>query len=134
MWLNVATVVSLWLEIQRFINVTWWKGNDITMEKCPIDFYESCFYYPNLITIAPLELKIKRFVMWLWVNDITTTWRGVPNGTLSIMFTCCPNLMFLASPWLEIYRFSNWSFCFFEQFKVDVYFANFGQVKTDPIR
>ena len=27
-------------------------------------------------------------------------------------FTCYPNLMFLASPWLEIYKFSNWwSFC-----------------------
>ena len=41
------------------------------------------------------------------------------------MFTSCPNLMFLASPWLEIYRFSKWSFCF--------YFANFGQVKIDPV-
>ena len=30
--------------------------------------------------------------------------------TLSMTFACCPNLMFLASPWLEIYRFSNWSF------------------------
>ena len=65
--------------------------------------------------------------MWLWANDITTIW-GVPNGTLSMMFTCCPNLMFLASPWLEIYRFSNWSFWYFEQFKVDIHFANFGQV------
>ena len=26
-------------------------------------------------------------------------------------FTCCPNLMFLASTWLKINRFSNWSFC-----------------------
>ena len=69
--------------------------------------------------------------MWLWANDITTAWGGVPNGTLSMMFTCCPNLIFLASPWLELYRFSNWSFCYFEEFKVDVYYANFGQVKTD---
>ena len=53
---------------------------------------------------------MKRFVTWLWANDITTIW-GVPNGTLSMMFTCCPNLMFLASLSLEIYRFSNWSFC-----------------------
>ena len=43
--------------------------------------------------------------MWLWANDITTAWRGLPNGTLSMMFTCCPNLMLLASLWLEIYRF-----------------------------
>ena len=72
--------------------------------------------------------------MWLWANVIVTAWGGVPNGTLSIMFTCCPNLMFLASPWLKIYRFSNWSFCYFEQFKVDIYFTNFGQVQIDPIR
>ena len=25
-------------------------------------------------------------------------------------------------------RFSNWSFCYFEQFKVDVHFVDFGQV------
>ena len=48
---------------------------------------------------------MKRFVMWLWVNNITTGWGGVPNGTLSMMLTCCPNLMFLAFPWLEIQRF-----------------------------
>ena len=74
-----------------------------------------------------------RFVTRLWANDITTAWRGVPNETLPIMFTSCPNLMFLASPWLEIYRFSNWSFWYFEQFKVDIHFANFGQVRIDPI-
>ena len=28
---------------------------------------------------------------------------------------------------------SNWSFCYFEQFKADIHFANFGQVKTVPI-
>ena len=50
-----------------------------------------------------------------------------------MMFTCCPDLIFLTSPCLEIYRFSNGSFCYFEQFKVTVYFANFGQVKIDPI-
>ena len=42
------------------------------------------------------------------------------HGTLSMMFTCCPNLMFLASPWLEICRFSNYSYCYFEQFKADI--------------
>ena len=47
-------------------------------------------------------------------NDVTTSWCRAPNGTLWIRFTCCPNLMFLASPWVEIFhdcRFSNWSFC-----------------------
>ena len=49
------------------------------------------------------------------------------------MFTCCPNLIFLVSPLLKIYRFSNWTFCYFEEFKIDIYFNNFGQVKIDHI-
>ena len=40
-----------------------------------------------------------------------TSWCRGPNLTLWMRFTRCPNLMFLASPWLKIYRFSNWSFC-----------------------
>ena len=63
----------------------------------------------------------------------TTTWGGVPDVALLIMFSCYPWLMFLPSPWLEIYRFSNWSFADFDQFKVNIHFANFGQVKIDPI-
>ena len=59
---------------------------------------------------SPSITEIKRFVTWLWANDITSSWDRVPNGTLS-MFTYCLNLMFLASLWLEINRFSNWSFC-----------------------
>ena len=93
---------------------------------------QSCFYCPNLITVAPLELEIKRFVMWLWADDITTAW-GVPNGTLSMRFTCCPSLMFLAFPWLEIWRFQIGHFADCEGFKADIHFANFGQVKTVPI-
>ena len=43
--------------------------------------------------------------------------------------------MFLASPWLEIYiDFQTSHFADFEQFKVDIYFSNFGQVKIDPIQ
>ena len=76
---------------------------------------------------------MKRFAMWLWANDITTAWGGVPNATLSMMFACCPSLMFLASPWLEIYRFQIDHFADFEQFKADIDFANFGQVNTVPI-
>ena len=49
-----------------------------------------------------------------------------------MIFTYCPNLMFLASPWLET-DFQTRHFADFEQFKV-IYFANFGQVKIDPIR
>ena len=54
---------------------------------------------------SSLTRGLKRFI----------TWGGVPDGTLSLMFTCCPNLMFLTSSWLKIHRFSNWP------------------VKTDPI-
>ena len=64
----------------------------------------------------------------------TTTWDGVPNAVLLVMFTCYPGLMFLASPWLETYRFSNWPFADFDQFRVNVHFANFGQVKIVPVR
>ena len=49
-----------------------------------------------------------------------------------MMFTYCPNLMFLASLWLEI-DFQICHIADFEQFRVDIHFANFGQVKTDPI-
>ena len=47
----------------------------------------------------------------IWGNDATTSCGGVLNGNFWMRFTYCPNLMFLASPWLEIYRFSDWSFC-----------------------
>ena len=50
---------------------------------------------------------------------------------LSMMFIWCPNFMFLASLWLE---FQTSHFADSEQFKVDSYFANFGQVKIEPIR
>ena len=93
----------------------------------------SSFCCLNLITAAPLQLEIKRFVRWLWANDITTAWGGVSNGTLSIMFFRCPNLMFLAPPWLEKYRFQTSHFADFEQFKVDICFTNFWQVKIHPI-
>ena len=92
---------------------------------------QSCFYCPNLITVVPLSLELKRFVRWLWSNVITTTW-GVPNGTLSMMFTCCPNLMFLASPWLEIYSFQTGHFADFERFKVDIHFAKYWASQNWP--
>ena len=60
-----------------------------------------------------------------------TAWGGVPNGTLLVIFTCCPNLIFLASKWLTGDReIANWSFCW--QVKPNIHFANFGQVKTVP--
>ena len=53
---------------------------------------------------------------------------------LSVMFIWYPNLMFLASPWLEIIDFQTSHFAESEQLKVDICFANFGQVNTDPIQ
>ena len=100
------------------------------MEKCPINFCH--FYYPNLILVAPLTWN-KEICHVLMSHVITAAWGGVPNGTLSMMFTSCPNVMFVTSLWQKIYRFSNWLFCYFEQFRADIYFANFGQVRTDPI-
>ena len=42
--------------------------------------------------------------------------------------------MFLASTWLDIYiDFQIDHFVDLEQFKIDSHFANFGQVKIDPI-
>ena len=38
-------------------------------------------------------------------NNITNSRGWVPNGTLWMRFNCCPNLMFLASPWLKIQIF-----------------------------
>ena len=40
-------------------------------------------------------------------------------------------MMFLASPRLEIYRFSDHYFDEFEQFKVDSHFDDFGKIKID---
>ena len=41
--------------------------------------------------------------------------------------------MFLASLWLGYIDFQIGHFADSEQFKVYVHFANFGQIKTDPI-
>ena len=41
--------------------------------------------------------------------------------------------MFLPSPWLEI-RFQIGHLADFDYFKADIDFANFGQMKTVPIR
>ena len=67
--------------------------------------------------------------MWLWPNDVTPSWGGVPHGTLWTRFTCCPILMFLASLWLETCRFSNWSYCWLRAVQIDIHFFEFGQVK-----
>ena len=62
---------------KSFINVTWSKGNDIASTNREVLYRlppRNCFCCLNLIMAAPLWLWIKRFVRWLWANDITTTW------------------------------------------------------------
>ena len=86
------------------------ESNDVATTNREVPYHlllQSSFCCLNLITAAPLQLELKSFVRWLWANDTTTAWGGVSNGTLSIMFFRCPNLRFLASPWLEKYRFPN---------------------------
>ena len=55
------------------------------------------------------------------------------NWILWMRFTWCPNLMFLAFPWLERYRFSNWPFCCPWAIKVDSH-STVGQVRIEPTR
>ena len=79
--------------------------------------------------ISPSVTREKEICHMIWANDILISGGRVPNGTLSMMFTYRPNLLLLASLWLEIYKCSNWSFCYFEQFKIDIHFANIGKSK-----
>ena len=78
------------------------------MEKYLINFYQGVVLLPKFDNSSPYNF-VK--VTWLWGNDVTNFWDRVPNGTLWMRFTSCPSLIFLASPWLEIYRFSNWLYC-----------------------
>ena len=103
------------------------------MEKCPIDVYTELLLLPKFDNSGPSVTRDKEICHMIKSNVITTAWGGVPNGTLLMMFTCCPNLMFLASPWLRYIDFQTGHFADFVQFKVDVHFANFGQVIIDLI-
>ena len=81
---------------------------------------------PKFDNSSPSVTQDKKFVTWLWANDSTTSWGGVPKGILSKMLTYWLNSMFLASLWLEKYRFSNWSFCWLWAYLFP--FTEFGQV------
>ena len=89
-----------------------------------MDFYQgkSC-YYQNLITVAPVIRFVK--VAWIWGNDISTSWGRVPNRTLWIRFTCLPNLMFLASLWLETGDIQMFKLVIFLTLKIDSHFTTF---------
>ena len=78
-----------------------------------------------------LNFIITKYLKQACGLSITGDIQIAPNVTLSMMFTCCPNLMFLTFLWLEIYRFSNWSFCWLWAVQFDIYFAIFGQIKID---
>ena len=87
--MSVDPVASLWLETWRFINIRWSKCNDVTTSNGEVPYQllsQSCFYYPNLITAAPLLLKVERYVRWLRANDITNAWGGVISGTFSDVY------------------------------------------------
>ena len=124
------------MEIIRFINITWSKGNDFTTpngEEVPYGLLSSSYFYcQNLITVAPVTRDEE--ICQSQVNELSTSWAKVPIRPLWMRFTCCPNLVFLAFPWLEIYRCSNWLFSDFDQFKIDRCLSYFGQVIGDPIR
>ena len=100
------------------------------MEKCHIDIYTELLLLPKYDNSGPSvtwDKEICHMIM-SWCHHYC-----LKRSTHSRMFTCCPNLMILASLWLEIHRFSNWSFCYFEQLKVDIHFANIWQARIDPI-
>ena len=104
---------------------SWWQT------ECCMDVRSPCgLSITGDIKICQCHM-IKR---WLWASDITTASGRAPNGTLSVIFTCCSNLMFLASCGCRYIDFQTGHFAGFEQFKVGIHSANFGQVEGEPIR
>ena len=57
-----------------------------------------------------------------------------PEAEYPMMFTCCPDLMFLPLPDWRYIDFQTGHFAAFERFKFDTHFAYFGKVKIDLIR
>ena len=51
-----------------------------------------------------------------------------------MMFTYCPNFDVSIFSVTGDIDFETGHFASFEQFKIDLYFANFGQAKIDPVR
>ena len=51
-----------------------------------------------------------------------------------MMFTYCPNFDVSSFSVTGDIDFETGHFASFEQFKIDLYFANSGQVKIDPVR
>ena len=104
-------MLSLWpLHNWRYKNLSMSHDQKVMMlppvvEKSPVNFYHGVAFKPKFDNSSPSVTWDKE------ICDITTSWGRVPNGAHSVMFTYYPNLMFLASLWLEIHRFSNCSFC-----------------------
>ena len=84
----------------------WSKGNNVTTPNGEVLYgflSRSCFYCPNLITRVPLGSDPEICQSQAREgNDVSTFCCGVPKRTLWMSFTCSPNLMFPASPWLEV--------------------------------
>ena len=79
---------------KKFINVMWSKGNDVTIPNREV-------LHQGVVFTA----QIKRLVKFTWLSGNDPLWNPINDVYL------CPNLTFLLSPWLQIRRFSNWSFC-----------------------
>ena len=98
------------------------------MEKCPINFL--LLLLPKFDNSSPSVTWDKEICHVIDIaTDTATAWGGVPNGTLSMMFTCCPNLMFLASPWLEIQRFQIGHFASLRSSKLIFILLSLGKPK-----
>ena len=66
-----------------------------------MDFYQGVvFLLAKFDKSSPSVNRDREIVKatWLWGNDVNTSWTGV-----LLRFIVCPNLMFLVSPWLDIY-------------------------------
>ena len=68
------------------------------------------FLLPKFNNSSPFATRDKEICQshMIMSNVVTTSLGRGLNWILWMGFTWCPNLMFLVSPELEIYRFSNW--------------------------
>ena len=62
--------------------MTWSKVLLPPTEKCPNDFYQQVVFTYKFYNRSPSVTRDKEFVMWLWGNDITSSWGRVLNGIL----------------------------------------------------
>ena len=96
----------------RFISVTWLKGNDVPSPNVEVPFglmSRNCFYCPNLIQLDPMTRD--KEICQSHTNEVMVSVTPKVGYPTELFEWGLPYLMFLASLWLGICRFSNWSFC-----------------------